>query len=190
MDSSASHRRRNLDKQVLRSAVVYGTALAISCLISYWFATQILTRIHSVSRADDLLGGMWAVVATIFVFRYTYDESVAAALSRMAATCVSFVLCFVYLSLFPFHSWAMVILIGVGAVVMLLIGRPGDVVTTGIATTVVMVTAALSPEDTWQLPILRFADTFIGIAIGVAAAWIGTRVLARAGVLPSESRGS
>ncbi len=33
-----------------------------------------------------------------------------------------------------------------------------------------MVLAALSPHDAWQQPILRLADTVVGILIGVAAA--------------------
>ena len=36
-----------------------------------------------------------------------------------------------------------------------------------------MVVAAVSPHDAWQQPILRFADT----VIGVAAAWVGLRVI-------------
>jgi hypothetical protein len=35
---------------------------------------------------------LWAVVATIFAFRVSYEASAAAAASRMAATLVSFVL--------------------------------------------------------------------------------------------------
>jgi hypothetical protein len=31
--------------------------------------------------------------------------------------------------------------------------------------------------DAWKQPILRFVDTLIGVAIGVAAAWIGVRLL-------------
>jgi hypothetical protein len=31
--------------------------------------THILANTYSISRDDDLLGGMWAVVATIFVYR-------------------------------------------------------------------------------------------------------------------------
>jgi hypothetical protein len=34
--------------------------------------------VFSVSRDDDLLGGMWAVVATLFVYRDSYEESVGA----------------------------------------------------------------------------------------------------------------
>ena len=45
--------------------VGFGTMLAISCLISYWLITNILAREYSVSRDNDLLGGMWAVIATI-----------------------------------------------------------------------------------------------------------------------------
>src|ERR1700729_3185828 len=79
--------------------------LAVSCAISYWLITNILANTYSISRDDDLLGGMWAVAATIFVYRYSHAESVRAALSRMAATTVSFALCLVYLLIFPFHIW-------------------------------------------------------------------------------------
>src|SRR5580698_2025890 len=82
--------------------VMRGAMLAISCVISYWLITHILANTYSISRDDDLLGGMWAVAATIFVYRYSHAESVHAALSRMAATSVSFALCLLYLLLFPF----------------------------------------------------------------------------------------
>jgi hypothetical protein len=62
---------------------------------------RMLTHMLSVSRDDDLLGGMWAVVDTVFVHRYSYEESVGAALSRMGATSLSFALCFIYLLFFP-----------------------------------------------------------------------------------------
>jgi hypothetical protein len=42
-----------------------------------------------------------------------------------------------------------------------------------------MVVAELSPHDAWQQPILRLADTAIGVAVGAAAAWIGLRVIHR-----------
>jgi len=59
----------------------------------------------------------------------------------------------------------------------MLIGRPGDAVTAAITTAVVMIVAAVSPHHAWQQPILRFADTAIGVAVGVAAAWVGIRVI-------------
>jgi hypothetical protein len=36
--------------------------------------------------------------------------------------------------------------------------------------------SALSPQHAWQQPILRLAGTVVGVAIGVAAAWLGLRV--------------
>jgi hypothetical protein len=40
--------------------VAQGVELAVACLISYAVITQLLARAYSVSREDDLLGGMWA----------------------------------------------------------------------------------------------------------------------------------
>ena len=64
-----------------------------------------------------------------------------------------------------------------GALAVTLTGRPGDAVTAAITTTVVLVVAELSPRDAWQQPILRLADTVIGVAIGAAAAWIGLQII-------------
>src|SRR5580704_11736219 len=96
--------------------------LAISCVVSFWLITHILVSVYSISRDDDLLGGMWAVAATIFVCRDSYEESSGAALSRMSATLVSFALCFVYLLVLPFHVWGMAGLIAIGAVALAMIG--------------------------------------------------------------------
>jgi uncharacterized membrane protein YccC len=115
---------------------------------------------------------MWSVVATVFVCRESYKDSVRSALSRIAATSLSFILCLGYLLLFPFSSWGMTILIAIGAVILVIIGRPGEVITTSITTTVVMVVAGISPQHAWRQPILRLFDTLIGIAVGIAAAWI------------------
>jgi uncharacterized membrane protein YccC len=149
--------------------VVYALNMAIACLIAYWITTHVLSRF--VDRPSDLLGGMWAVVATVFVFRETRVRSLSAGFARLVATCVSFALCLFYLLLFPFTPVGMAVLIGIGTVAMALLGRRDDIVTAGITTAVVMVVAAMSPEDAWQQPLLRVADTVVGIAIGVACKW-------------------
>ncbi len=154
---------------------LHGLTLSILCVISYSLITHTLAHMFSVSRDDDLLGGMWAVVATIFVYRYGYEQSVSAALSRVSATSLSFILCFMYLLFFPFHLWGMATLIGVGAVAMSLLGRPEDVITTGITTTVVMIVAAMSPDHAWRQPILRVMDTIVGVAVGFVGAWMSLK---------------
>ena len=159
-----------------RTAVVECVVLAVACLITYELVTNALSHLYSLSRDDDLLGGMWAVLATIFVLRDSFGKSVDAAVSRMAATFVSFVLCLIYLAFLPFHAWALAVLVGVSALVVMLLGRPGDAVTAGITTAVILVVAAVSPQHAWQQPILRLADTIVGVAVGAIAAWTAMRV--------------
>ena len=152
--------------------VVYALNMAVACLISYWIITHILARF--VDAPSDFLGGMWAVAATVFVFRESRARSLSAGIARLIATCVSFALCLLYLALFPFRPVGMAALIGLGTVAMALLGRRDDIVTTGITITVVMVVAAMSPEDAWHQPLLRLADTVVGIAIGGVCKWIGS----------------
>ena len=150
----------------------YAVNMAIACGISYAIITQILVPL--VDRSDELLGGMWAVVATVFVFRETRESTLPAGLARLIATCVSFALCLAYLLIFPFTGWGMAVVLGIGTIVMMLLDRQEDIVTTGITTTVVLVAAALSTQPAWHQPILRLVDTVIGIAVGVLCKWLAS----------------
>ena len=170
----------------VRAAVADSILLAVACLISYWLTTRVLSLAYSVSPGDDALGGMWAVIATVFLFRNSYDTSLAAAVSRMAATLVSFALCLAYLAFLPFNPLGLAVLVGLSVLITAVIGRPEDEITAGITTTVVLVAAKLSPHDAWRQPILRLADTAIGVAVGLVAAWLGLRAV-RPLVRPSES---
>jgi uncharacterized membrane protein YgaE (UPF0421/DUF939 family) len=175
----------------VRAEIVECVILAVACLITYELVRGVLSRVYSVSHDDDLLGGMWAVIATIFVFRDSFAKSIAAAVSRMAATSVSFVLCLIYLAFLPFHPWALALLVGASALAVMLLGRPGDAVTAGITTAVIMVVAAVSPRHAWQQPILRLADTIIGVAVGALAAWVGLqvkRLLEARAILPAPAK--
>src|ERR1035438_1846611 len=89
--------------------------LAVASLVSYAIVTHLLYRIYFLSRADDLIGGLWAVLATVFTCRATYEQSMTAAMSRLAAPSVSFVLCLIYLIFLPFEAWALAVLIGASA---------------------------------------------------------------------------
>jgi uncharacterized membrane protein YgaE (UPF0421/DUF939 family) len=169
----------------VRAAVADSVVLGLACLLTYWLAAKVLSLVYSVSADDDALGGMWAVIATVFVFRDTYDKSLTAALSRVAATLVSFALCLAYLAFLPFHLWGLALLVGLSVLVARLIGRPDDAITAAITTAVVLVVARVSPHDAWLQPILRLADTVIGVAVGLAAAWLVRRALP----LPSRHLG-
>ena len=156
---------------VFRTAA-HSLILSLLCAVSYLLITQLLAQAFSISRADDQLGGMWAVAATIFVYRSSSEMSFNAAVSRMSATLLSFLLCLIYLLLVPFSLIGMVTLIGIGAATMSLLGRPDEIITTGITTTVVMVVAGLSPHQAWKQPILRLFDTIVGVGVGVIGVWV------------------
>jgi uncharacterized membrane protein YccC len=73
----------------------------------------------------------------------------------------------------------------------MLLGRPGDAVTAGITTAVIMVVAAVTPQHAWQQPILRLVDTVVGVAVGAMAAWTGMQVkklLSDRSVLPAPPK--
>lgn len=159
-----------------RTAIVHSTALALACAVSYLLTTRVLSHIHQISPEDQLIGGMWAMIATGFVYRFSYDQSITAAISRVSATLLSIVLCFTWLVFFPFSLWSTALLIGVGSLILILVGRPDDVITATITTAIVMVLAAVDPHDTWEQPILRLVDTLVGISVGVGVSWLGLRV--------------
>ena len=121
-----------------------------------------------------MLGGMWCVVAVVFVFRDTRGHALSAGISRLIATCVSFALCLAYLLILPFTPVGLVALLGIGTLAMSALSRRDDIVTTGITTTVVMVVAAMNPQDAWQQPLLRLVDTVVGTAIGVCGKYLAS----------------
>ena len=70
-------------------AAIFTASLMAASVVTYWLTTILLADVHSLSRADDLLGGMWAVIATIFVFRAEIPSSLTTARLRFASTCFS-----------------------------------------------------------------------------------------------------
>ena len=149
--------------------IVYSIAMAIACFISYLIITQVLSLF--VDKSTILLGGMWAVVATVFVFKDTREHSLAAGGARLAATLVSFALCSLYLSFFPPTGAGTALVIGFGTLVLIMLSLQEDITTAGITTAVIMVVAIMDPEHARQQPVLRLIDTLIGIAVGVACKW-------------------
>jgi len=149
--------------------VIYALNMAIACAIAYWVMTQALISV--INKNSDLLGGMWAAVAAVFVFRTTREDSWSAGVARSIATSVSFALCLLYLFFFSFTVAGMAVLIGLGTLAMMLLDRRDDIVTTGITTILVMVVAAISPQDAWHQPLLRLVDTVVGVGVGVSCKW-------------------
>jgi len=156
--------------------LIYSITMSLACLASFWIMTRLLNPI--VAKDDDLLGGMWAAVAAAFVFREARFNSIAAGTSRLVATFVSIVLCFAYLLVAPPGAVGMAILLAIGALIMILLEKRQELITTGITTIVVMVVAMLSADPRNQ-PLLRFIDTLVGVGMGVLCNFVVTIVFAR-----------
>jgi uncharacterized membrane protein YccC len=163
----------------MQGAVTDGVVIGLAAVLTYWLTTTLLSHAFSPSAADSHLGGLWAVVATVFVMRGSYDKSAAAGVSRIAATLLSLVLCLAYLAFLPFTLWGLAVLVGLSSLTASLIGRPEDAITAAITTAVVLIVAEVSPHEAWHQPILRFADTVIGVAVGLAVVWVSRRTVYR-----------
>ena len=150
--------------------VVYSLNMATACST----IGSSHTYLQVCRQASDFLKGMWSVVNVVLVFRDTRARTISSRIARLIATCVSFALCLPYLLIFPFTPVGLAALLGISTLIMAVLGRRDDIVTTGITTAVVMVVAAMSPQTAWQQPLLRLVDTVVGIALGVAFKWIGS----------------
>jgi uncharacterized membrane protein YgaE (UPF0421/DUF939 family) len=147
----------------------YALNLAIAAFVTYALATFVIPLI--VNRPAEPVGVLWAVISAVFVFKDTREHSLSAGISRLVATCVSFALCLVYLLLFPADALGMAVLIAIGVLVMMIVGRRDEIGLVAITTAVVLIVAMDKPETAWQQPLLRLADTVLGVAVGIACKW-------------------
>jgi hypothetical protein len=83
MATQRKETNRGLDRTP--DGVLRGITLSILCVISNRLITHMLPHTLSISRDDDLLGGMWAVVATVFVYRFSPEEQPEAVLAGFQA---------------------------------------------------------------------------------------------------------
>jgi uncharacterized membrane protein YgaE (UPF0421/DUF939 family) len=148
--------------------VAYAADMSIACLITYWLTAFLIPYM---GRPATPVGILWAVISTVFVYKDTRSRSLAAGISRLAATLISLLLCLSYLSLFPITSFGMAVLIAIGTLIAMSLGRRDDIGLTAITTAVVMIVAASEPQNAWLQPLLRLVDTLIGITVGVACKW-------------------
>jgi uncharacterized membrane protein YgaE (UPF0421/DUF939 family) len=167
-------------------SILHAVLVAAAATASYAIVTRGLGSVTRLDNGTDRLGGMWAAVATLFCFRDSYADSAKYALLRMSATLTSFVLCTIYVLLFPFSIWGMAAVVFIGALTLTGLHRQDDIMTASITTVVVLVVAGLATHDRWAQPLLRLLDTAVGVAIGLLAAVLATRIESRVGH-PSET---
>lgn len=172
---------------VSRVDVVYAIGLAIACTSSYAVVVSILEILPG-SHAD-LLGGLWTIAAVIFVFNGLNGRIHTTALNCLVATLVSIGLCVIYLSIFPYDTTGLIVLIAAGALVLAVLDRRDQMVMTGITTVVVMIVAGMNPERALQEPFLRLLDTLVGIAVGMSVKWVTLRLYLHARITTGSGDG-
>jgi uncharacterized membrane protein YccC len=155
--------------------IAYAVDMAIACLVTYWIMMAIHSR-FSFGASSEVVGTLWAIVSTVYVFRDTRAKSLSASIGRLIATVVSFMLCFAYLLLFPFTPIGLLAVLAWGTLVMMVLGRRDEIGLTGVTTAVVMLVAAVDVQDAWQQPLLRLMETLIGIAVGMSCKWVASFV--------------
>jgi uncharacterized membrane protein YgaE (UPF0421/DUF939 family) len=168
-----------------RANWIYALALAAACLVTWLISEYAFYRVFDSKL--QLLGSMWAVIATIFVLKESRVDSIRAGVIRIAATVSSVVICWLYFLLLPFNPIAMAMLIALGYLVANAVGRPEDAITTGITIAVVMVVGGLDPATASLEPWLRLGDTLIGAAVAVAVALAGRQLWDRPGEVASKA---
>lgn len=179
--------RRKRSRPGPRTAVVHAASLLAAVLLAWYIATGITSRMSFLPASSVLLGGMWTVCATAFVYREQFTDSRSSAASRLIATTVSFVLTMAYFAVFPFTPVGLAVVLSLGALIVDFIGDPGDSVTVSITSAVVMVVAALGPATlAWEQPILRLVETLLGAAVGLATARV-TRYLLDPSFIPGQA---
>ena len=151
---------------------VHAASLAIAAFITYVLVASITPLF--MNRPAEPVGILWAVISAVFVVRDTPEHSLSAGVARLVATCASFALCLLYLLFLPASPLGMMILIVVGTLLMMVTGRRDDIALVAITTAVVLIVAAENPPAAWQQPLLRLADTVVGVAIGMACRWIAS----------------
>jgi len=148
----------------------YAMNVAMASLISYSISRYGISPF--VDASDSMLAGLWATVATVFVFRTTLVECLSASIGRLIATSVSVAMCIAYLVVFPFHPMGLAALLGVGTLIIIAMDRRDDIATFGITTVVVLVVASTRSQHPWHQPLLRLVDTVVGIIVGLLCMWI------------------
>ena len=110
--------------------------MSIACLITYWVTAFLIPYM---GRPVTPVGILWAVISTVFVYKDTRSHTLAAGISRLAATLISLLLCLSYLSLFPITSFGMAVLIAIGTLIAMSLDWRDDIGLTAITTAVVMI---------------------------------------------------
>lgn len=146
-------------------------ASCIGVVMAYLIGTFVTGPFH---HASSSMGAMLACTSAVVVLQTPgLRESLRAGLLRVAGTALGALLAYAYLRLFAFSTLGMMLAVALLVVLSMLLGIPDN----GRMATITLLAILLVSQRSHALPpgvncLLRFVESALGVAVGVALAWL------------------
>lgn len=145
-------------------------AKSIAVLVSYFIGFYLTGSFQDESR---YFGAMLASIASVVALQADLKTSIKQGWLRVLGTFIGAVIACIYLLLFPFSVAGLVVSIFVLEIVCMATNIPDNGKMATIALIVIMLISQKNPEIPPIInSLLRFLETAVGAAIGIAMAWL------------------
>lgn len=145
-------------------------AKSIAVLVSYLIGFYITGNFQDESR---YFGAMLAAIASVVALQADVKTSIKQGWLRVLGTFIGAVIACIYLLLFPFSVLGLIVSVFVLEIVCMAMNIPDNGKMATIALIVIMLISQRNPEIPPIInSLLRFLETAVGAAIGIAMAWL------------------
>lgn len=145
-------------------------AKSIAILLSYLLGFYLTGGFHDESR---YFGAMLAAIASVVALQADLKTSIKQGWLRVLGTFIGAVIATIYLLIFPFSVAGLIVTVFLLEIICMILSIPDNGKMATIALIVIMLISQKNPDIP---PIinssLRFLETFVGAAIGIAMAWL------------------
>lgn len=145
-------------------------AKSIAVLLSYLIGFYLTGSFHNESR---YFGAMLAAIASVVALQADIKTSIKQGWLRVLGTLIGAVIATGYLLIFPFSVAGLIATIFMLEIICMMLSIPDNGKMATIALIVIMLISEKNPDIP---PIvnssLRFLETVVGVAIGIAMAWV------------------
>lgn len=145
-------------------------AKSIAVLVSYLIGFYITGNFQDESR---YFGAMLAAIASVVALQADVKTSIKQGWRRVLGTFIGAVIACIYLLIFPFSVFGLIVSVFVLEIVCMTMNIPDNGKMATIALIVIMLISQRNPEIPPIInSLLRFLETAVGAAIGIAMAWL------------------
>ena len=143
---------------------------SIAVLLAYLVGMYVTGRFHN---SSNYLGAILACTSAIVVFQgQGVRDSFYKGWLRVLGTFIGAVVAYIYLEIFDFSIWGLTATVFVLAILCMLFRIPDNGRMATITLAIIMIVSKESPKMQPRLNgTLRFVESAVGVAIGVATIW-------------------